>query len=566
ETTYEMMGGPRESWKADACYSNGYIWLGSNERDSYNADARYDGDDEGAVAAAVLLLLLGAGSSSDSDSSEESDSEAESTDNEPSYPGSSVGTYSRPTSSSRDNWFGWVLGLVAMFVFFVWQRDQHPSTPLQNRSVQPQSPVVKVAPESSRFAGFWEQALHLRVPAEKPGELSLSERNELLLAGEAISEPLLYAGREAPKSASVVQPSETSRFAFVSLCSEYWCDDIRLVDMQLGLITSVQLTKSGTSGGVTWSPDDKYALVKWSHGGEVGLTCLNLESLKVTDTPSDFIRELFGYETGDIDGPPKGVDYSLPFPDLEMNDAKWKDSQQVEIQGWVFKIRWTGSVTTLEKSWRIAVLFSVPSLAVVSDKKIQGEEPEGSENPTASSDFESTLSPVLPVTPDVMDEDLSHVNGEHRPMVQGWLNAHSQWRLATVADCKCDTYLPAIQKYFYNEHPYYVVGDFNRDRQRDVAVMAVNKTSGSIELVVFTGPLHDGVMPFEFPLKGSIKNSLMFYDIDGGSIMVGEKVGGGGVILEQSSTGFGWRGGLFRICGSKTTGLLQIGCLDAPER
>ena len=86
--------------------------------------------------------------------------------------------------------------------------------------------------------------------------------------------------------------------------------------------------------------------------------------------------------------------------------------------------------------------------------------------------------------------ELSHVDAAYREMIKGWLKRNRRFgALATMADCtvckRGEAWGAAKGEDFWdNKHPYYAVGDFNKDGQTDVAI--VSKTG---DLVIFNGPL-----------------------------------------------------------------------------
>lgn len=106
-------------WEADAHYADGCVWIGGMkhvafvtlESSEYEADARYDGPDDGAAAAAVLLLLMDACSTDAANEDEEggnctsasSDYEnAEDTSSDDSH--ASAQTYLTHSPSIGDSW------------------------------------------------------------------------------------------------------------------------------------------------------------------------------------------------------------------------------------------------------------------------------------------------------------------------------------------------------------------------------------------------------------------------------------------------------------------------------
>jgi len=84
----------------------------------------------------------------------------------------------------------------------------------------------------------------------------------------------------------------------------------------------------------------------------------------------------------------------------------------------------------------------------------------------------------------------SHLRPPHRAILQKWLAGKGDLRLATPEDGKVEEVLIRIRRERgRNYHPYYAVGDFNRDGKQDFAVVLVNrrKTAGNFAVAVFNG-------------------------------------------------------------------------------
>jgi hypothetical protein len=87
----------------------------------------------------------------------------------------------------------------------------------------------------------------------------------------------------------------------------------------------------------------------------------------------------------------------------------------------------------------------------------------------------------------------SHILPRHRPVLQKWLDSRPTWRPATLDDAFAGTdregteFLKGeIKSKGNNYHPYYAVGDFNRDGDEDFAVIIKNKTK--LAIAIFNGP------------------------------------------------------------------------------
>jgi hypothetical protein len=96
----------------------------------------------------------------------------------------------------------------------------------------------------------------------------------------------------------------------------------------------------------------------------------------------------------------------------------------------------------------------------------------------------------------VVAPDLSHIDPAYRAMVQDWLQRNPAFgQPAVMSDCSVcqkgglypDWGREDKSAYWDNKHPFYVVGDFNKDGQTDVAIESKHG-----DLVIFNGPLHVG--------------------------------------------------------------------------
>src|SRR2546422_8970701 len=86
----------------------------------------------------------------------------------------------------------------------------------------------------------------------------------------------------------------------------------------------------------------------------------------------------------------------------------------------------------------------------------------------------------------------------HRRLIDEWLRAHPQYRIAQETDCDCAEDIQAVRHGYggiwkgnpqYN--PYYTVGDFNGDGKTDFAVALVDRRAAVklFVILVFNGPL-----------------------------------------------------------------------------
>jgi hypothetical protein len=86
----------------------------------------------------------------------------------------------------------------------------------------------------------------------------------------------------------------------------------------------------------------------------------------------------------------------------------------------------------------------------------------------------------------------SHLQPRHRAVLKRWLAKRTWLRPATEDDCSDKGNLALMRRQLgKNAHPYYSVGDFNRDRSRDFAVLLIDtRKKGEMDefaLLVFNG-------------------------------------------------------------------------------
>jgi len=89
----------------------------------------------------------------------------------------------------------------------------------------------------------------------------------------------------------------------------------------------------------------------------------------------------------------------------------------------------------------------------------------------------------------------------HQKAVASWLSANPGFRIAKETDCgDCAEQIQTVRrgmggawKPVPDYNPYYAVGDFNSDGQKDfaIAVIAPNHTGKRFRLLVFNGPFND---------------------------------------------------------------------------
>lgn len=90
------------------------------------------------------------------------------------------------------------------------------------------------------------------------------------------------------------------------------------------------------------------------------------------------------------------------------------------------------------------------------------------------------------------NDNFSHVRRQHRAVLKKWL-AHRPWlRPATEDDCEDKGNLALMrQRLGRTVHPYYSIGDFNRDGRNDFAVLLVVKGKDEVALAVFNAPFRN---------------------------------------------------------------------------
>jgi hypothetical protein len=244
-------------------------------------------------------------------------------------------------------------------------------------------PVAAGQPVPAKPGTLWDQSTPLSLHSISLDEVSLSADGSIVGDAIIISQPLRYADRDVPHDAVWSSTSATGRYRFVTLCDLDWCNDARLIDRQRERIAHVHLTDVGASAGVAWSPDDRYALIKWSHAGTSGVIALDLESLATTGTSRSLPSSIFSDEPGNIGDLPKGVKPESPSLRFDLNTAVWLDQRMVELDVEVVKTVWTtvdgnSGAGSPESAGSARLRFSVPSLeAVLVGRTLPPDAPAG---------------------------------------------------------------------------------------------------------------------------------------------------------------------------------------------
>lgn len=95
------------------------------------------------------------------------------------------------------------------------------------------------------------------------------------------------------------------------------------------------------------------------------------------------------------------------------------------------------------------------------------------------------------------------VKAAHRDVIAKWLASKPSLtglRVATDRDCRNRWGLAEERKENKHYQPYYAVGDFNRDRNEDFAVVFVNdrKRRNKFSMAIFNGPFTSTSVPAYF--------------------------------------------------------------------
>jgi hypothetical protein len=103
---------------------------------------------------------------------------------------------------------------------------------------------------------------------------------------------------------------------------------------------------------------------------------------------------------------------------------------------------------------------------------------------------------------------------EHKAIVESWLKLRPDLRLATDADNTNKEGLASTRNgRGHNYNPYYVVGDFNGDKQEDFAVALVKKKKSQWPFVfaIFNGPAARAIKP-TFSVDADLTDGGIFYN------------------------------------------------------
>jgi len=122
----------------------------------------------------------------------------------------------------------------------------------------------------------------------------------------------------------------------------------------------------------------------------------------------------------------------------------------------------------------------------------------------------------------------SHVRPQHKEVAEQWLASsvrRAKLRIASEKDCLNKSGLAATRKdRGRNYHPYYAVGDFNRDGREDFAIAFVNdrRRQGKFSFAIFNGPFGKSSVPAYIDENVDLSVMGFFYGGRGSDLLLGE--------------------------------------------
>lgn len=128
--------------------------------------------------------------------------------------------------------------------------------------------------------------------------------------------------------------------------------------------------------------------------------------------------------------------------------------------------------------------------------------------------------------------------------VEAWLKSNENYRIALLAECKCESDMPLIRKMYANIHPFFAEGDFNGDKQQDFAVVVVDASAPkdgaprffNSRIIVFNGPLLLGATPaFVSNTIGTPAGTQLFYTANNERLLVGKWESSSSLLLNIKS-------------------------------
>jgi murein DD-endopeptidase MepM/ murein hydrolase activator NlpD len=135
--------------------------------------------------------------------------------------------------------------------------------------------------------------------------------------------------------------------------------------------------------------------------------------------------------------------------------------------------------------------------------------------------------------------------------VQAWLRANPERRLASLADCECESDLPSMWQNWDNHDPYRAEGDFNRDGATDVAFVAIERSGRApvrwqgrqifphwtASLIILNGSSNGRYRnSFEGRFIGAPTGSLLYYNAQANRLVIGPWESSGSSIIARGDT------------------------------
>jgi hypothetical protein len=132
------------------------------------------------------------------------------------------------------------------------------------------------------------------------------------------------------------------------------------------------------------------------------------------------------------------------------------------------------------------------------------------------------------VSPLSQRQTASHVRPQHKEVAEQWLTSSARranLRIASEKDCLNKSGLAATRKERgRNYHPYYAVGDFNRDGREDFAIAFVNdgRRQGKFSFAIFNGPFSNSSVPAYIDENVDLSEMGFGYGGRGSDLLLGE--------------------------------------------
>ncbi|HEY0321434.1 MAG TPA: hypothetical protein VGC66_10790 [Pyrinomonadaceae bacterium] len=110
----------------------------------------------------------------------------------------------------------------------------------------------------------------------------------------------------------------------------------------------------------------------------------------------------------------------------------------------------------------------------------------------------------------------AYISAQHKAVLEKWLKQKPDLRVATAEDLDADL-LKTVTDMFPDRvaSPFYVVGDFNNDGQKDFAIgLVVKNKPKDLALAVFNGPLGKTSAPAYYNENRFDRGDLLFVSFD----------------------------------------------------